>query len=507
MRLMIIVWAVACAASAALAVDKAESAFMQGLRDFNRARYGQAINSFRQAARMEPKSDILAVHLGVTYANLRRYDEAVQEFRRAISLNPENVLAYFLLEGAYAEKGMRSEAQAAYQSAKRLFSKVDGIVFHSERDINSLKRLVERYPEDAIAENLVGDACQLQEMMEEAITHYHRAAALAPRWVKPHFNLGMACLGRDNGRAIEAFQTVLQLDPGNLKANLWLGDAYSYSNMRDKALSAYGQVGERAPDMPEVSQRVGKVYLESRRYREAEQAFTRATQQAPRDPYNRAGLAEAYAAQGKLDEAIQQYSMALQGADVERSRAVLVMSYVGLAVAYEAKGQPSEALKTLEKAAFLDRAHTATYLREAGKITERQGRESQAAACWRGSLEADPEGDDFATARLLRQKGLLPRFVSDYERAVKRNPNNLPALLALSGLYRFQGNLSQALALTERIVAVSPGRTESWITLGQLHERLGNPTRAAAAYRRALGNQPRIPRLRSMLKRVEEQGR
>jgi len=491
--------------SGARAGGKGDAFFAQGLRDFNQGQSLQAIASFGEAARLDPDNDLYRVHLGITYASLRRYDEAIREFRQAISINPDKVLAYFLLEGAYLEKGMRPEADEAHRQAKRLFSKVDGIVFHSDRDIEDLKRLLERFPQDAIVENLLGDAYQLQERIEEAMAHYRRAVALAPRWVKPHFNLGMACLGRDPNRAIEEFQTVLRLDPGNLKANLWLGNAYTYSNMYDKALTTYNQVRQQAPDMPGVAQQMGQAYLQKRQYPEAERELQKATRQAPRDPVPRVLLGQTYAARKKFPEAVQEYQAALQQADVESSRTVLVMSYLGLASAYEAMQQPKMALKTLERAASLDRVHAATYLREAGQIAERQGNQMQAIAYWRGSLEADPEADGWTTAQLLQSRGLLPDIIADYERSLHRQPNSLPLLTALSGLYRFQRNYRGALPLAQRIVALMPNSISGWVTLGQIYEGMGNLSQAANAYRRALAIQPKLPRLRQLLERVEDQ--
>jgi len=298
---------------------------------------------------------------------------------------------------------------------------------------------------------------------------------------------------------------VLRLDPGNLKANLWLGNAYTYSNMYDKALTTYNQVRQQAPDMPGVAQQMGQAYLQKRQYPEAERELQKATRQAPRDPVPRVLLGQTYAARKKFPEAVQEYQAALQQADVESSRTVLVMSYLGLASAYEAMQQPKMALKTLERAASLDRVHAATYLREAGQIAERQGNQMQAIAYWRGSLEADPEADGWTTAQLLQSRGLLPDIIADYERSLHRQPNSLPLLTALSGLYRFQRNYRGALPLAQRIVALMPNSISGWVTLGQIYEGMGNLSQAANAYRRALAIQPKLPRLRQLLERVEDQ--
>jgi tetratricopeptide (TPR) repeat protein len=132
-------------------------------------------------------------------------------------------------------------------------------------------------PDAAPVHYNLGFALQLQDMLDQAISHYNKALLIDPNYVEAHNNLGIALLEQNkHSEAINHFRQVLRIRPGYAKAynNLaWVLATCPDSKLRD------------APRAVELAEHAVKLA----RYQDAAILDT---------------LAAAYAAAGRFDMAV-----------------------------------------------------------------------------------------------------------------------------------------------------------------------------------------------------------
>ena len=84
------------------------------------ALYDDAIEAFKQVARLKPDFSDAYLNLGLTYGAMGRYQEAIEAFKQAISRSPDDANAHFGLGLSYLSTGNRSSALEEYKILKSL---------------------------------------------------------------------------------------------------------------------------------------------------------------------------------------------------------------------------------------------------------------------------------------------------------------------------------------------------------------------------------------------------
>ncbi|GAB4482210.1 MAG: hypothetical protein Kow00124_30890 [Anaerolineae bacterium] len=134
---------------------RSDAALGRGFWHYNQGRYGQAINAFDEAIRINPQnaaayynrgqaqydlgnyeaaladfSAVIALHpdypwvyeeRGQTYLALERYEEALADFDHMIALKPQYALAYFYRAQAHDTLGDVAQARADYARFLELY--------------------------------------------------------------------------------------------------------------------------------------------------------------------------------------------------------------------------------------------------------------------------------------------------------------------------------------------------------------------------------------------------
>ena len=175
---------------------QAQSAYEQGVTDFNEGRTAIALSSLQEAIRVDPTVPQSHNALGLVYLALGgRNPEALEEFKRAVGLNPQYGDAYHNLGVTYALQGQWQEAIREYRVALSI-------------------------PGYANLENT-------------------------------HHNLGWAYYNVDRLReAEESFRLVLKLDPKMASAHYHLGLVLVKAGRLDEARAAFRQARELGPETP-----------------------------------------------------------------------------------------------------------------------------------------------------------------------------------------------------------------------------------------------------------------
>lgn len=449
---------------AAYADEEAAGPFVVGLKAFNEGKYVQALSNLSDAVKAYPDDPVRLITLGIALANSRRYDEAITQFRRITSLLPNDPVAYYLLEGAYLAKGETSRAtgqDGKVQDSLLLGDEVPppgtraDLHKHVTSGAGELERRLAAFPDSAITQNLLGDMCQVRGNYADALVHYQRATELAPKWVKPWFNLGMANLSINPSEAAKNFKKVLELDPGNRQAELWLGDAYAEQSDYRQALESYSNASNSRELEPMARSRIGNIYLKQNQPEKAEQEFRRATEQSPHDPVAATGLGEALQQQQKLDESVKEYKRAVELTRAAPTQQAIVVP--NLANAYIAKGDYKKAIDELK-----------------------------------GVVSIKPDMD--SVNKLIdayRLGGLLQQGISEYEMVLKQQPNNPVAMRFLVIAYAYSGNAAGRAEMARKLLKLAPEETMIWKReLGCALISLGNREAAIQAWKEGLEFDP-----------------
>ena len=139
--------------------------FNRGNDHSNSGKYEEAIESYKQAIKLNPDDAYAHTRLGVAYYKSGKYQEAIKSYKRAIRLDPDYRDAHHNLGVAYDELGRYKEAIESYKQAIRID------------------------PDYADVHNNLGNAYSKLGMYKEAIKSYKQAIRIDPDNAEAHNNL------------------------------------------------------------------------------------------------------------------------------------------------------------------------------------------------------------------------------------------------------------------------------------------------------------------------------
>jgi tetratricopeptide (TPR) repeat protein/phosphohistidine swiveling domain-containing protein len=178
-------------------------------------------------------------YLGLAYGDLGMYKDAIESYKQAIRINPDSGEAHFNLGAIYSKSGMYKEGIEAYKQAIRI------------------------NPDFAEAHYNLGNAYFKSGMFMDAIVFFIQAIRIKPDYADAHYNLGLTYdkLGMYK-EAIEAHKQAIRINPDFEMAHNNLGVAYAKSGMYKEAIEAYKQAIRIKPDYARAHYYLGIAYLE-----------------------------------------------------------------------------------------------------------------------------------------------------------------------------------------------------------------------------------------------------
>lgn len=156
-----------------------------------RGQIEQAINTLKEAIRMDPELAMSHEHLGMAYEAAGMYPEAIAAFRETVRLDPLRDTAHTSIGCLIlASHGSAADAEAALNKAFEI----------NQTDSKQLA--------------CMGSVHLNRMNFEEAIEVSERAVSLNPQNVQAHLNLGIAYAETDRmERAKKAIETAISLNP------------------------------------------------------------------------------------------------------------------------------------------------------------------------------------------------------------------------------------------------------------------------------------------------------
>lgn len=168
----------------------AESYFNIGLANYYLKQYREAVESYRQAIRIDPYNAADAYYaLGLVYRDWGRADDEIQAYKQAIRLRPDYSSAYERLGSRYLKSKKYGEA------------------------IEVFKQLAVLKPGDANPPNSMGEAYLELGRLPEAVEAFRQAIRLKPDFGRAYYNLGRSQLAMGNrDGALEQYNILQNLD-------------------------------------------------------------------------------------------------------------------------------------------------------------------------------------------------------------------------------------------------------------------------------------------------------
>lgn len=445
-----------------------ERLYEQQYESGGRSEYAnQAIDNYKKAYQLDPKSDIIGERLAEMYAKTQRIRDAVLEAQEIIKRDPANVGARRLLARIYIRTlGNAPPSAAQSETLKRAIEQLNEVVRLEPSDADSslwlarlyriqndhdragavLEKLLERQPRNEPALEQYSQLLIDQGRAPEAIARLEKAAGDdAPA--------GLLALQGDAYQQIEnhvkaeqAYRKALERDPRRSPARSNLAKSLMAQGKNIEALAEYTRLAGAEPSDPNNHLRMAQINRQLGKLQAAEENIVKARELAPGSLeviYNEALI---YEAQGRFEDALRSLSNAVANLKARRNFGPPEQQRRSLAILYEQLGRIYREVENFTAA-------TATYqeLMNLGPDEQRQGR--------------------FLLMESYRAAKQIDLALAESTKAMDGDPRDRGAQVSHALLLADKGETDAAVERLRRLLAGSQADREVHLTLAQVYER------------------------------------
>jgi Flp pilus assembly protein TadD len=319
----------------------------------------QAIDAYKKAYALDPKSPVIGERLAEMYWKAQRLRDAVNEAQEILKRDPTDVQSRRLLGRIYLRSlgdltgtngGQSEMVQRAIEQYREIY-KLDPTDSESALWLARLYRLHNDHDKaQAVLQSMLKDdpenEAAIEQLTQLLLDEGKSAEAVALlEGISQHSPsptlldlLGDAYTQtHDLAKAEQAYRKAVDLDPSELSHQRGLGQTLMSEEKFTDALVVYQKLADLMPDDSEVYLRIAQIYRELHQLDKAEENLVKARQYAPGSlevMYNEAML---YQAQGRNEDAIRVLSDAVAG--IKGQSAVLPSRRRSLAILYQQLGQ------------------------------------------------------------------------------------------------------------------------------------------------------------------------
>jgi len=438
--------------------------YEQQYENTSKAEYAtQAIDFYKKAYALDPKSPVIGERLAEMYWKAQRIHDAVAEAQEILKRDPNDVPTRRLLARIYlrslgnlSENGGQSEiAERAIEQYKEIY-RLDPSDTESALWLARLYRLRNEHEkaEEVLRGILKGDPDdepaieQLTQLLLDEGKSTDAVALLEGMTSHTPSPVLLDLLGdaytqtRELAKAEQAYQRASDLDPSELSHLRGLGQTLMAEEKYPEALVVYQKLADLMPDDADVYLRTAQIYRELHQLDHAEENLLKARQYAPGSlevMYNEAML---YQAQGRYEDAIRVLTDAISGV----KSSVLPSRRRSLAVLYQELGQLYRDRQSYTAAAY-------TY-EELGHLGDEEDRR----------------------ARLLlmdtyREARDLPKALQVGKEALAKYPKDSAMQSREASLLGENGQIEEAVKMLRAQLTNSEADREIYLNIAQVYER------------------------------------
>ena len=263
-----------------------------GQLNYERGRYAESVSELQTVVRLVPVHHAAHMLLADSYAANSVFDHALQSARQALRLQPGNANYHFHLGLIHKEAGSYHDAIQSFDQAIALGAEDRDILFNLayayfrlgnfEQAVDQFKRVLNRYPGDYEAHLQMARSHRELQQTEAAIHEYQRAAASGNSDFFVHFEL--ASLYQAENKLDASYQSLrraLELNPEypELAGSLFsLAMAFKGRQQFEKARALTAKGTALDPGNAEYHYQLGLLYKQNSEYSLAVDSLTRAKQ-------------------------------------------------------------------------------------------------------------------------------------------------------------------------------------------------------------------------------------
>ena len=481
----------------------------------------QAIEAYKKAYALDPKSPVIGERLAEMYWKAQRIHDAVAEAQEILKRDPRSLQTRRLLGRIYlrslgdlsnsSQADMAEKAIEQYREIYRLdpadtesalwLARLYRLRNEHDKAEEVLRGVLKEDPENGagieqltqllLDEGKSGDAVTLLEGITSRTPAPALLDLLGDAYTQTH----------ELAKAERAYRKAAELDPSELSHQRGLGQTLLSEEKYSEALAVYQKLADLMPDDSDIYLRLAQIYRELHQLDKAEENLVKARQYAPGSlevMYNEAML---YEAQGRFEDAIRVLSDAVTG--LKSQSTVLPSRRRSMAILYQQLGQLYRDMQNFQAAIY-------TY-EELGHLGDEEDRRARllimdtyrAAKDLTRALQTGKEAaakypSDPAIrtshALLLGENGQTDEAVKILRAQLRKNETDRETYLNIAQVYERGRRYKEAeeAALAAEVLPGQPREKEMvWFLLGAIYERQKFYDRAEEEFKKALAADPR----------------
>jgi tetratricopeptide (TPR) repeat protein len=482
----------------------------------------QAIEYYKKAYALDPKSPVIGERLAEMYWKAQRVREAEVEAQALLKRNPDDAQTRRLLGHIYLRSlGNPGETTGQSETVNRAVEQFKEVVRLDANDVESALWLARLYrlqnqherAEEVLRGILKNDAEneasleQLTQLLLDEGKSSEAIALLEGVTAKSSSPTLLDLLGdaytqtKDLAKAEEAYRKAVDLEPSEPSHQRGLGQTLLSEEKYSEALKIYQRLADLMPDDPDVYLRLGQIYRELHQPDKAEDALVKARQYSPGSLdviYNEAML---YQSQGRFDDAIRVLSEAVtqvkgQPAAMQSRRRFLGVLYQQLGQLYRDTQNYAAAINTYEELGHLgdDEDRRARLLM---MDTYRMAKDlPRAMQVGKEALAKYPKDPEIKSnyALLLGEANQTDEAVKLLHAQLNGTPADRDTNLNIAQIYeraRRYKEAEQAARAAEAVPGTPRENEMVWFLLGAIYERQKFFDKAEGEFKKALDVNPK----------------
>lgn len=424
------------------------------------------LDALGSGARDHPR--VLFVHSLVAWAE-QDFETACTDLREVVADAPEYVEARYFLGACHYREGELNQAEshlrwvnqrASEPRVARLLAAVQFDMEQFERARQTIRPIVQQYPDDADALALLGRIEMRLGNTSEGLGHMQRLAELRPDDPAVQLQLGTGLMQTgQTGAGAEAFGQAMEIDPdiegGGEMLVLTLLQAGEYGRAIEEARA----LAERRPESALPWTLMGLAYLAQDDADGAREALDGAIEREPADPAARHYLARLAVRDGDTEAARAHYRTVLD-AHPEHVDTLLALAEIEAAT-----GRPDRVRELTQRAHEADPDALRPRIMLARNALQR-GDPDTALDVIAGpddNVPQDPAALEIA-GRALIDLGRPEQAIGHIESLIARQPGASGSHLLLARAYAAAGRGDEAVEQLDRVLELDPGNTQALVT-------------------------------------------